>query len=161
MAITSEWTLVKWSPLTHAPSLTDANGYFYRMVRPNPRFPAEQSVVEGKPELEEGERELRAQIELVPQLSYMTTHMGFAGPFPEIQALVKKLAAEYGLLLPGATKSLGPLYGSTDSGEVRAAKIAERLETLEPGWTTRRSIRRKCGQSTIQAVRTWLRIGRR
>ena len=29
LAITSEWTLVKWRPLTQAPSLTDANGYFY------------------------------------------------------------------------------------------------------------------------------------
>ena len=42
-----------------------------------------------------------------------------------------QLAAEYGLLLPRDARSLGRLYGSTDSGEVRARKIAERLETLE------------------------------
>ena len=80
---------------------------------------------------------MRAQIELgkklVPRVSYMTTHMGFASPFPEMQVLGTKLAAEYGLLLPRAARSLGHLYGSTDSGEARARKIAERLETLEPG----------------------------
>lgn len=137
LALTSEWTLVKWRPLTHAPSLTDANGYFYPMVRPNPRLPG-QSIVDGKPNLAEVERELRAQIELgkklVPRVSYMTTHMGFASPFPEMQELLKKLAAEYRLLLPGVgIKRLGKLYESTDSGEVRAGKISARLETLEPG----------------------------
>ena len=69
----------------------------------------------------------------MPRVSYMTTHMGFASPFPEMQVLGTKLAAEYGLLLPRAARSLGHLYGSTDSGEARARKIAERLETLEPG----------------------------
>jgi predicted glycoside hydrolase/deacetylase ChbG (UPF0249 family) len=135
LALTSEWSLVKWRPLTHAPSLTDANGYFYPMVRPNPRLPG-QSIVDGKPNFAEVERELRAQIELgkklVPRVSYMTTHMGFASPFPEIQELLKKLSAEYKLILPAAGR-LGKLYESTDSGDVRAGKIAKRLETLEPG----------------------------
>ena len=38
LALTSEWTLVKWRPLTQAPSLIDAHGYFYPLVRPNPRL---------------------------------------------------------------------------------------------------------------------------
>lgn len=138
LTLTSEWSLVKWRPLTQAPSLTDANGYLYPMVRPNPRLPAGQSMVDGKPKLAEVEKELRAQIELVkrlvPRVSYMTAHMGFAGPFPEIQELLKKLSHEYHLLMPGGSeKRLGKIYESTDSGEVRAAKIAKRLETLEPG----------------------------
>ncbi|MBY0505238.1 MAG: ChbG/HpnK family deacetylase [Bryobacteraceae bacterium] len=138
LALTSEWTLIKWRPLTQAPSLTDAQGYFHPMVRPNPRFPAGQSLLEAKPKLAEVERELRAQIELgkrlVPRVSYMTTHMGFAGPFPEMQALLKKLSAEYGLPIPGeGVKRLGSLYTQTDSAEARIAKVAARLETLEPG----------------------------
>lgn len=138
LALTSEWTLVKWRPLTPCPSLTDANGYFYPMVRPNSRFPAGQSMVEAKPKLDEVERELRAQIEmgkrLVPRVSYMTTHMGFASPFPEMQELLKKLADEYKLKLPGAGLSrMGKIYEQTDSGEVRATKIAAKLETLAPG----------------------------
>ncbi len=135
LALTSEWSLVKWRPLTPAPSLTDANGYFYPMVRPNPRLPG-QSIVDGKPNLAEVEKELRAQIELgkklVPRVSYMTTHMDFASPFPEMQDLLKKLSAEYHLPIARAP-GLGKLYDSTDSGEVRAAKIAKRLETVEAG----------------------------
>ena len=138
LTLTSEWSLVKWRPLTPAPSLTDANGNFYPMVRPNPLLPPGQSLVDRKPKLAEVEKELRAQIELakrlVPRVSYMTTHMGFAGPFPEIQELLKKLSNEYHLLMPGdGAKRLGKIYESTDSGDVRAAKIAKRLETLEPG----------------------------
>jgi len=138
LALTSEWSLVKWRPLTAAPSLTDANGYFYPMVRANPRFPKGQSLAESGPKLDEVERELRAQIELgkklVPRVSYITTHMGFASPFPQIQVLLKKLAAEYRLLLPGeAVKRLAGIYTSTDSGDVRADKIAAKLETLTPG----------------------------
>lgn len=135
LALTSEWSLVKWRPLTTAPSLVDANGYFYPMVRPNPRLPG-QSIVDGKPKLAEVEKELRAQIELgkklVPRVSYMTTHMGFASPFPEMQELLKKLSAEYHLLMPAGGR-MGKLYESTDSGAVRAEKIAKKLETLEPG----------------------------
>ena len=36
LVITSEWENVKWRPLTHCPSLTDENGYFYPMMSPNP-----------------------------------------------------------------------------------------------------------------------------
>lgn len=139
LTLTSEWSLVKWRPLTPARSFTDVNGNFYPMVRPNPGLPPGQSLVEAKPNLVEVEKELRAQIEmakrLVPRVSYITTHMGFAGPFPEIQELLKKLADEYRLLIP-VSKRLDRIYNSTDSGEVRADKIAQRLETLEPGtWT--------------------------
>ena len=40
LTLTSEWSLVKWRPLTAVPSLVDAHGNFYPMVRPNPKFPA-------------------------------------------------------------------------------------------------------------------------
>ena len=138
------WSLVKWRPLTAAPSLVDAHGNFMPMVRPNPNFAAGQSLVEAKPKLAEVERELRAQIELgkkvVPRVSYMSTHMGFAGPFPEVQELLGKLAQEYRLPIPGrgtGVESLGRIYAGTDAGAVRAEKMAARLEALGPGtWLT-------------------------
>jgi len=34
LVLTSEWENYKWRPLTHAPSLTDADGYFYPRVFP-------------------------------------------------------------------------------------------------------------------------------
>ena len=97
-----------------------------------------------QPTLADVERELRAQIEsgkkLVPRVSYMSTHMGFASPFPAWQELLAKLSREYRLPIPGrdtGVASLGRLYDSTDPGPLRASKMAARLETLEPGtWMT-------------------------
>jgi len=39
LTITSEWDGVKWRPLTHCPSLTDNNGYFYPMMSSNKDYP--------------------------------------------------------------------------------------------------------------------------
>ncbi|MGI8672171.1 MAG: hypothetical protein ACR2LU_06150 [Luteitalea sp.] len=38
LALTSEWENVKWGPLTAAPSLVDANGYFFPIVTPVRHF---------------------------------------------------------------------------------------------------------------------------
>lgn len=53
---------MKWRPLTHCPSLTDENGYFYPMMFPNPAYPG-QSIMEQKWDIKEIEQEFRAQIE--------------------------------------------------------------------------------------------------
>jgi predicted glycoside hydrolase/deacetylase ChbG (UPF0249 family) len=144
LTMTSEWSLVKWRPLTNAPSLVDANGNFFPMVRPNKMLPVGQSLTEAKPKLAEAEREIRAQIELgkklVPRVSYMSTHMGFASPFPDWQEMLAKLSKEYQLPIPGketGVQRLAGMYTNKDSAAERAAKIASRLETLEPGtWLT-------------------------
>ena len=100
LTITSEWENVKWRPLTHCPSLTDANGYFYPMMGPNPAYPG-QSVFEQKPNLAEVEAEYRAQIELalqaIPQLSHISGHMMSNAFSEEVNALVQRLALEYHL----------------------------------------------------------------
>ncbi len=36
LVIAGEWENVKWRPLTHCPSLTDENGYFFPMMFPDP-----------------------------------------------------------------------------------------------------------------------------
>src|SRR5687767_4087761 len=38
LALTSEWDNVKWRPLTSAPSLRDADGYFFPMIFPNASY---------------------------------------------------------------------------------------------------------------------------
>lgn len=140
LTLTSEWEFLKWRPLTHAPSLVDANGYFFPMTSKNPNFPPGSSVLEAKLDLAEVERELRAQIEmakrLLPRVSYLTPHMGTATASPELRKITEKLAAEYGLPLiwtiPGV-KALGPVWRQTDSGEEKAAALAERLREIGPG----------------------------
>src|SRR5271165_6868571 len=39
LTLTSEWERVKWRPLTNAPSLVDADGYFRPMTMQRPDFP--------------------------------------------------------------------------------------------------------------------------
>ena len=79
LVLTSEWSALKWRPLTNAKSLTDSNGYFYPTIwKGSPDFP---SLHDNKPDFAEAEKELRAQIEMakkhIPRLSHISTHMGF------------------------------------------------------------------------------------
>lgn len=139
LALTSEWSNIKWRPLTTAPSLVDARGYFFQVVWPNDRLPAGSSLKEHAPALTEIERELRAQIEFarreIPQLTYTWNHMGFDSLAPEIRDLTVKLTKEYGLVTPFdlGVKYMGDIYAGTDTGAVKAAKLAARLDALGPG----------------------------
>lgn len=100
LALTSEWDLVKWRPLTPCPSLTDENGYFYPALYPNESRPG-IALMEQDWKVEEIEQEFRAQIELglkmVPQCSRITSHMGCTRFAPEVQAVALRLAEEYNL----------------------------------------------------------------
>ncbi|WKN33849.1 polysaccharide deacetylase family protein [Porifericola rhodea] len=101
ITLTSEWTNVKWRPLTHAPSLTDGNGYFYPMIWPNEHYGAEQALSRQNWKLKEIEQEIRAQIEIaqknIPQLTHLSAHMGCTSIAPEVEAIYRKLAMEYAL----------------------------------------------------------------
>ncbi len=139
LALTSEWDNVKWRPLTHAPSLVDADGYFFPTVQPRPGAPAGRSIKESGWTIGEVERELRAQLDLakrhLPQATYTWNHMGFPSVSPEMAQLVSRLSREYGLLVPAdlGVQSVGRVYESKDTGAVKAAKLAGKLETLGPG----------------------------
>jgi predicted glycoside hydrolase/deacetylase ChbG (UPF0249 family) len=139
LALTSEWENVKWRPLTHAPSIVDADGYFFPMVQPRPGFPPNTSIKEAAWKLDEIERELRAQLDLakrhMPQITYTWYHMGFTSVAPEVRDLAAKLTKEYGLVQPMdlGIQFVGRVYESQDSGGVKADKLAAKLETLGPG----------------------------
>ena len=139
LALTSEWENVKWRPLTHAPSIADADGYFFPIVHPRQGFAASSSIAESKWKIDEIERELRAQITTarrrMPQISYTWNHMGFTSLAPEVRDLVGRLSREYGLVVPSdlGIQPIGRIYESKDSGAVKADKLAARLETLGPG----------------------------
>lgn len=130
LAITSEWDNIKWRPLTPALSLVDADGYFFSNV----------GGIRGVAwTLDDVERELRAQLDAakrhLPQATYTWNHMGFTSLGPDVEQLVSRLSKEYGLVVPSeiGVERIGRVYESTDSGEVKARKLAARLETLEPG----------------------------
>jgi predicted glycoside hydrolase/deacetylase ChbG (UPF0249 family) len=139
LALTSEWTNVKWRPLTSVPGLVDQDGYFQPAVQPRAGFPAGASLEESDWTLEQIEQELRAQLELglrhLPQATYTWCHMLFDAVDPSVASLVARLTAEYGLLEPldVGIQALRGVYEGPDPGEVKAAKLAARLETLEAG----------------------------
>jgi chitin disaccharide deacetylase len=139
LALTSEWTNIKWRPLTAAPSIVDADGYFYPMVQPRPGMPPGTSIKETAWKIEDIERELRAQLDAanrhLPQATYTWYHMGFTSLAPEVRDLAARLTKEYGLVQPMdlGIQFVGRAYDGQDSGAVKADKLAAKLETLGPG----------------------------
>ena len=138
LTLTSEWENYKWGPLTPSASLADAQGNFYPMTSQRPDFPPNTGFLESKWQIEEVEKELRAQIELakkmIPQVSHLSSHMGTPTCTPELRALVQRLAKEY--KLPIETPGAQYLQWAADSkatAEQREAALVKALEGLQPG----------------------------
>ncbi len=143
LAFTSEWDNVKWRPLTSCPSLTDGNGYFLPMMFPNKAYPG-LSIMENEWDINEIEREARAQIELalknIPHISHISGHMGSMMFAPEVAELMKRLGEEYNLPVMDCTGVMEE-YGLTFKGyNGPSATSAEKesafikmLDGLEPG----------------------------
>ncbi len=140
LTLTSEWDAMKWRPLTAAPSLVDADGYFLPMIWPNPDYPG-LAIRERAWSLTEIEHEFRAQIETarrhIPRLSHITGHMGCTHLAPEVAALTKRLAGEYRLLVD--LKALGVVdlgyAGAKKTSEEKIESFIKTLESLEQGKT--------------------------
>jgi chitin disaccharide deacetylase len=98
IALTSEWDNVKYRPVSHCPSLTNADGYFFPFIWPNKNYPG-QALLENQWTLVDIELELRTQIELalkhIPRVSHITAHMGCYYMNPAVKQLAKRLAQEY------------------------------------------------------------------
>lgn len=143
LVITSEWENMKWRPLTHCPSLTDENGFFYPMMGPNPAYPG-QAITENKWNLAEIEQEFRAQIELalknVPHIGHLSGHMGATSFDKEVDAMVKRLAEEYDLpsidcinALEQYNLSYVVYDGAKKTSAEKESSFIRMIEKLEPG----------------------------
>jgi len=138
LTLTSEWERMKWGPLTKAPSLVGADGYFYRTFGRGAE--GEKAFKDAAWKLGEVEGELRAQIEkvvaAVPQTSHLSGHMGLAQVDQRIGELYWRLAGEYGLVvdLSGVEgfRGFGEGSGSLSPSEKEAA-LLQNLEQLGPG----------------------------
>jgi len=140
LAITSEWSNVKWRPLSDCASLKDADGYFFPKIFPDKNYPG-QAVRENQWKLEEIEKEFRAQIEMaikkIPRISHISGHMGCTNINDSVQQLTKKLAKEYHIDI-----SLGELNVQSVSYDGPHNTSAEKMESfmamlnqLQPGNT--------------------------
>lgn len=140
LAITSEWDHVKWRPVSDCPSLRDADGYFFPMVRPNPNYP-KRAIMENAWNIADIEKEFRAQIELalkkLPKISHLSSHMGCTGLSAEVKALTKRLATEY--KIPVDADPAGVQYvgydGPHKTGKEKIASFTRMLDKLEAGKT--------------------------
>jgi len=145
LCLTSEWDRVKWRPLTHAPSLVDANGYFHPRTRAgNNSPPGSTGFLDSSPKLEEVERELRAQITLLmrhlPKATHLSAHMGAATATPELKALTQNLAKEFKLRLESeglpAKRQLKHIPGvgtSKQSPQEKEESLLEFISKKQPG----------------------------
>jgi chitin disaccharide deacetylase len=139
LVLTSEWTGMKWRPLTHAPSITDEDGYFHPFIWPN-KVDGATFFRESSWKIEEVEAEMRAQIELalkkIPQISHLTYHMGMNQADPAINELVKKLAVEYSIDIDpdkyNVQRARG-WEGSKTTPQEKEESFIKMLEALQPG----------------------------
>ena len=139
LTLTSEWTNIKWRPLTPAESLVDSNGFFYPMVWPNQNFPAGCSIRESAWKIDEIEKELRAQIELslknLAHVSHLSCHMGFTSLDSALEALVVGLAKEFklGYRFPADSIKYFLGWGKAVTLKERIDHFAANLNRLQPG----------------------------
>ena len=143
LTLTSEWDNIKWRPLSDCPSLRDADGYFYPMLRPNKNY-LKRSVAENDWKLADVEKEFRAQIELalkkIPRISHLSGHMGCTNLDSDVAVLVKKLAQEYHIphfdqnLQDSGVTYTGYVGAHTTSAE-KLQSFLKMLDSLEPGKT--------------------------
>ncbi len=140
LVLTSEWSNIKWRPLTQVPSITDDWGYFYPMVWPNAHFPTKSAILEQDWKIDEIEKELRAQIELakreIPQLSHLSGHMGCLNINDETKALFQELAKDYDLDIHPADHQVQQFRGFGGAhltAEQKIENFVQALEKLGPG----------------------------
>ena len=139
LTMTSEWSNLKWGPLTYAPSLVDSNGHFFQEVWTYGELDSSQVFSEADWKLEEVERELRAQIDTalayIPHCSHLSSHMAFHRASPLIMHLILNLAKEYKLT---SNLSWWPikeidLFGDNWTAEEKIERAVGVLENLRPG----------------------------
>ena len=137
LVMTSEWENYKWRPLTAGKSFTDQDGYFRPMVWPNDNYPEDKAFAHSNWKLKEVEKELRAQIELalkkIPQVSHLSTHMGFTSANDKIGKLVNKLAKEYGLYVNTDNLVWLPGFSKASTTEETINNFVVALKNLEAG----------------------------
>ncbi|MBN1671674.1 MAG: ChbG/HpnK family deacetylase [Kiritimatiellae bacterium] len=130
VCLNSDWGGYRWRPLTHAPSLTDEDGYLHWTPKP---------YKQGRVDIGEVEREIRAQIEQVekhiPRTSHLCCHMGTATCTPELEAVVEALSQEYSLphML---SKPTGRIHMWTIPVDEKKRHLIDSLENLAPGLHT-------------------------
>lgn len=130
--INSEWTPYRWGPVlppSEVPTLVDEWGKFYG---------TRKRMMERNPNLDEVEKELRAQVELARRkglkLSYMDHHMSGAVTTPEMRARFERVARDYGLAVSRwFQETQGPVIYSVEPAKKPDFLVEEIRKLKTPG----------------------------
>ncbi|HNT35345.1 MAG TPA: ChbG/HpnK family deacetylase [bacterium] len=126
-----EWMPYRWgpvSPVTEVPTLVDEWGKF---------FGSRQQLRDNNPNVDEVEKEIRAQVDLALKkglkISYMDHHMSAAVDTPAMRERFEKVAREYGLAISRwFGEKEGPAIYSVEPDKKADFLLAE-IEKLESG----------------------------
>ena len=140
LALSSEWENIKWRPVSDCPSLRDADGYFFPRIFRHRSY-AGRSLVENRWNLEDVEKEFRAQIELaqkkIPQVSHVSGHMNCCRLNHDVTAVIERLGKEYGLEVETYGRNIKKVsyVGPQKTSDEKIAGFIKMLECLEAGQT--------------------------
>jgi len=132
VCLNSEWEPYKWGPVLPAkevPTLVDEWGHFYG---------TRKDMLAAKPDLDQVEREIRAQVELAKRkglkISYMDHHMSAAVTTPAMRERFVKVAKENGLgISRWFGEKAGPLVYGVEPGKKTDFLISGLEKINEPG----------------------------
>jgi chitin disaccharide deacetylase len=132
LTLNSEWKNYRWGPVlgrTAVPTLVDADGYFFQSA---------SALYQNRPNLQEIERELRAQIERAlksgVKIDYVDYHMGTVTQYPEFRDVTERLAREFGLGMSGyfGEQMDSPQYWAAP--EHKGDSLVALINRLKPGF---------------------------
>lgn len=141
LTLTSEWDAVKWRPLTHAPSLTDDNGFFLPLVMPrgdddrpclaNANWSIDEIVNEFSAQMSLG-------ISMFGSASHISSHMlrHFKDFDPKLGDVIADLCAKFGLKDDAFGYGLPRLEGYPKlprDADHRTAAFVDQIAELEAG----------------------------
>ena len=131
LTLNSEWKNYRWGPVlgrTAVPTLVDAEGYF---------FSSADALNRNQPNLQEVERELRAQIERALRsglkIDYVDYHMGTVMNRPDFRDITERLAREFRLGMSGyfGETSHDPQYAAAPAAKIDSLLVM--VDRLSPG----------------------------
>lgn len=131
LTLNSEWKNYRWGPVlgrTAVPTLVDSDGYF---------FPSADALYQNHPNLQEIEKELRAQIQRALgsgiKIDYVDYHMGTVVRYPEFREIAERLAREFGLGMSGyfGETSHDPQYSAAPTAKIDSLLVM--IDRLQPG----------------------------
>jgi chitin disaccharide deacetylase len=130
--LNSEWTPYRWGPVLppgEVPTLVDEWGKFYG---------TRKRMMERNPNLDEVEKELRAQVELARRkglkLSYLDHHMSGAVTTVEMRARFERVARDYGLAVSRwFQETQGPIIYSVEPAKKPDFLVEEMRKIRTPG----------------------------